>query len=178
MFTNTLLPGASRQQAPELTLEPYLNPLKVVQGAYLCLKTQHHFPCQISDSPISGRYGWLGLIIDSWQLLQTFYKISYLINICTDKMALSQLTFGNDRALLKQEYPWPQSVVSRDWICSVAQCILNQRIEILVKKKKNYQCVGCDFLSIKAMYFTEVLFCVKFFKHIWTKKLISYFIKF
>lgn len=32
MFTNALLPGACRQRAPELTVEPYLNPLEVVLG--------------------------------------------------------------------------------------------------------------------------------------------------
>lgn len=93
MFTNTLLPGGCREQALESTLEPYLNPLKAVRGAYLCLKTQCHFPCQVADIPILWRYGWLGLIVESRRLLQAFYKINYLVNTCADKMDFSRLIF-------------------------------------------------------------------------------------
>lgn len=156
LFTNALLPGACTGQAPRLTAALSKSSGSPA-GAYLCLKTQHHFPCQISDIPILQRYGWLCLIVESRLLLETFYKINYLINACADKMAFSQQTF-----VIKTNHGIQQetSITLLSYSAGAANLFhrqylpkLDRQIGVLLKIS---QCTGCDFVLFKATYFTEV----------------------
>lgn len=105
VFASANLPGIASCLPMPFSLEPADSKLPGLTGtlskspgshagAYLSAWTPNIiFPCQISDIPILWRYGWLCLIIESRLLLETFYKINYLINTCADKTAFSQQTF-------------------------------------------------------------------------------------